>query len=118
MIGCPTGAIHRDAVGNQVVINEYTCIGCATCADNCAYDNIQMVAVRDKGGDFMPGSERDEDRGMVRINPEEDPIRKATKCDLCENLPTGPACANACPHDALVRVDLTKSEELFDWMSR
>src|SRR5439155_5289623 len=26
MIGCPTGAIHRDAFGGQVVINPVTCI--------------------------------------------------------------------------------------------
>ncbi len=118
MIGCPTGAIHRDAIGNQVVINEYTCIGCSTCADNCAYDNIQMVEIRDKGGDFVLGSEKDEKLGMVRRTPTEDPIQKATKCDLCENLVTGPACVNACPHDALVRTDLTGSDDLFDWMSK
>ena len=118
MIGCPTGAIHRDAIGNQVVINEYTCIGCSTCADNCPYENIQMVEIRDGEGDFMPGTTKNEEKDVVRLNPEEEPIRKATKCDLCENLPSGPACANACPHDALIRVDLTRSGKLFDWMSR
>ena len=34
------------------------------------------------------------------------PILKATKCDFCAGQLTGPACQNACPHDALVRVDM------------
>ena len=33
-------------------------------------------------------------------------IVKATKCDLCSSLPSGPACERACPHDALKRVDI------------
>lgn len=118
MIGCPTGAIHRDAVGNQVVINEHTCIGCSTCADNCPYDNIQMVELRDEGGDFQPGTRIDEELGAVRVSPTEDPLRKATKCDLCETVVTGPACVNACPHDAMIRVDMTKPKLLFDWIDR
>ena len=52
MIGCPTGAIHRSAVGGQVVINDDTCIGCATCANSCPYNNIQMVEIRDPQGNF------------------------------------------------------------------
>ncbi len=53
MIGCPTGAIHRNALGGQVVINDDTCIGCATCATNCPYNNIRMVEIRDEGGAFI-----------------------------------------------------------------
>ena len=37
-------------------------------------------------------------------------IQKATKCDLCHEMPSGPACAAACPHDALVRIDLSDSK--------
>ncbi len=37
MIGCPTGAIHRESIQGQVVINDLTCIGCATCANSCPY---------------------------------------------------------------------------------
>jgi CRP-like cAMP-binding protein len=47
MIGCPTGAIHRDAFGGQVVINPVTCIGCKACFNNCPYDAIRMVEIRD-----------------------------------------------------------------------
>jgi Fe-S-cluster-containing hydrogenase component 2 len=37
------------------------------------------------------------------------PMLRATKCDLCIDQRSRPACAYACPHDALSRVDLTKS---------
>ena len=49
MIGCPTGAIHRESIEGQVVINDRTCVGCATCANSCPYDNIQMVEIRIDG---------------------------------------------------------------------
>ena len=92
MIGCPTGAIHRSERGGMVVINDDTCIGCATCANSCPYDNIRMVEIRDL-------------KGTPLIDPDtERPIMKATKCDLCATSPGGPACVRACPHDALQRV--------------
>ena len=94
MIGCPTGAIHRSLAGGAVVINDDTCIGCGTCANSCPYNNIRLVEIRDLNG--LPV--QDEATGT--------PIRKATKCDLCAGLPGGPACARACPHGALQRVDL------------
>ena len=43
MIGCPTGAIHRNVEEGVVVINDDTCIGCGTCANSCPYDNIRLV---------------------------------------------------------------------------
>ncbi len=106
MIGCPTGAIHRSSDGGQVLINDDTCIGCATCADSCPYDNIRMVEVRDASGQFIV----DQAQGA--------PIRKATKCDLCIDQPSGPACEAACPHDALVRMDLRDLPALADWLQR
>ncbi len=106
MIGCPTGAIHRSDRGGQVLINDDTCIGCATCANSCPYDNIRMVDIRDNNGAFI----RDEAAAK--------PIRKATKCDLCAGLPGGPACERACPHDALKRIDLRDLGALADWIDR
>lgn len=93
MIGCPTGAIHRSMAGGAVVINDDTCIGCGTCANACPYNNIRLVEIRDMDGRPV----QDEATGT--------PIRKATKCDLCAGMPGGPACARACPHGALQRVD-------------
>ena len=119
LIGCPTGAIHRSEPHDQVVINDLTCIGCSTCADNCPYHNIQMVEIRDRSGDFVPGTTRPEPGAPPRrADPVEPPIRKATKCDLCESLPTGPACQYACPHDALVRIDLRQPDPLIKWLNR
>ena len=92
MIGCPTGAIHRHEAAGVVVINDDTCIGCGTCANSCPYDNIRLVEVADRDG--TPLSD-ESGRAIV----------KATKCDLCADQPGGPACARACPHDALRRVD-------------
>ncbi len=106
MIGCPTGAIHRSELGGEVVINDLSCIGCATCANACPYDNIRMVEIRGQEGNVL----LDSDTGT--------PIVKATKCDYCYNLPHGPACQNACPHDALVRINMSDSESLSEWLNR
>jgi Fe-S-cluster-containing dehydrogenase component len=106
MIGCPTGAIHRSSAGGQVVINDTTCIGCATCANSCPYDNIRMVEIRDNSGAF------------IRDTVTNAPIVKASKCDLCLDQPGGPACQRACPHDALKRVDMQDLTDLGKWLNR
>jgi Fe-S-cluster-containing dehydrogenase component/CRP-like cAMP-binding protein len=106
MIGCPTGAIGRDADTGAVRINDRTCIGCATCANSCPYDAIRMVEIREPGGAFYV----DEATGQ--------PIVKATKCDFCAGQLTGPACQLACPHDALVRVDMSDPRALANWLGR
>ncbi len=105
MIGCPTGAIHRTSFGGEVVINPATCIGCTMCATNCPYDSIRMVEVRSTTGQFL-------------VDDEQKPILKATKCDLCVEQKGGPACQNACPHDALHRTDLTNVTSLARWLNR
>ena len=91
MIGCPTGAIHRHQTAGVVVINDDTCIGCGTCANSCPYDNIRLVEISNPAGDPI-------------VDSESRPIIKATKCDLCVDQLGGPACARACPQDALSRV--------------
>lgn len=106
MIGCPTGAIARDADTGTVRINDRTCVGCATCANSCPYDAIRMVEIREPGGAFVV----DEATGQ--------PIVKATKCDFCAGQLTGPACQLACPHDALARVDMSDLVGLKRWLGR
>jgi len=103
MIGCPTGAIHRTSFGGEVVINPGTCIGCGACAANCPYDSIRMVEVRSKSGEFL-------------VDQDFQPILKATKCDFCVEQKSGPACMNACPHDALSRTNLTRITPLTQWL--
>ena len=103
MIGCPTGAIHRESFGGQVVINPDTCIGCKACFNNCPYDAIRMVEIRDSNGEFM-------------VDKEMKPIAKATKCDLCVENHGGPACERACPHGALTRLNLNNLDALAKWL--
>ncbi len=105
MIGCPTGAIHRDSLQGNVVINQATCIGCSTCSNQCPYEAIRMVEVRDGAGAFVT------DEALK-------PILKATKCDLCLEQYGGPACERACPHDALGRLDMTQLETFERWINK
>jgi Fe-S-cluster-containing dehydrogenase component/CRP-like cAMP-binding protein len=106
MIGCPTGAIARDEPTGVIQIHESICVGCGTCAHACPYNNIRMVEVFDSRGRAY----LDQKTGK--------PIAKATKCDMCNSHGHGPACAAACPHDALVRIDLTESPPLQSWLDQ
>jgi Fe-S-cluster-containing dehydrogenase component/CRP-like cAMP-binding protein len=104
MIGCPTGAIARDAATGTVRINDRTCIGCATCANSCPYNAIRMVETRAEDGAFLLD------------DASQQPILKATKCDFCAGQLTGPACQHACPHNALIRFDMTDISGLANWL--
>ncbi len=106
MIGCPTGAIHRDHDSGLVQINPQTCIGCKTCAESCPYDNIRMIAASDSQG----RTKVDQASGL--------PILQASKCDLCQAQNGRPICQAACPHDALVRVDLSDMGTVSQWIAR
>ena len=106
MIGCPTGAIGRDQENGAVTINDQTCIGCGTCASACPYSAIRMVEIRDEKGNRIVDRESDL------------PVLKATKCDMCSDNLGGPACARACPHDALVRIDVSNVQTLSQWVTR
>lgn len=105
MIECPTGAISRKLDDGEVAINDESCIGCGTCSNNCPYDAIRMVEIRDSGGLFL------RDRSVASRAP----ITKATKCDLCVEQKGGPACQRACPHDAMIRLDMSDVEQLVQW---
>lgn len=106
LIGCPTGAINRDFADGRIMIDDRLCIGCGTCANSCPYNNIQLVEIRDRQGAIIVDTET------------KAPIVKATKCDLCYGQLGGPACERACPHDALVRIDMHDQEKLTTWINR
>ena len=105
MIECPTGAIHRNQLQGNVIINDQTCIGCSRCANNCPYHAIRMVEIRDR-------------QGNLQIDSRNQPIVQATKCDLCVDQIGGPACHRACPHDALQRIDLRSLVSLGEMVNR
>ena len=65
-----------------------------------------MVEIREPGGAFLLDQ-------ATQL-----PILKATKCDYCTGQLTGPACQAACPHDALVRVDMADLEAVERWLGR
>jgi Fe-S-cluster-containing dehydrogenase component/CRP-like cAMP-binding protein len=106
MVGCPTGAIHRNQDTGVVAIDDPTCIGCGVCAASCPYENIRMAEVRDPQGRLWQDVETAQ------------PIAKATKCDLCQRQPAGPACQSACAHDALVRIDLSDLAAMKQFLQR
>ena len=105
LVGCPTGAIRRAAVGDVVEIDEKLCIGCSTCANNCPYDAIIM---RETGevwpADMVPEGLRGKDKQL------------ATKCDLCYKDPAGPACVRSCPHGCAFRVGNIQEFQKLLWM--
>lgn len=106
MIGCPTGAIARDQDTGVISISSDTCIGCKTCSESCPYNNIVMVQVRD-------------DKGRAAIDRKTQlPVLQASKCDLCHSIPTGPSCQNACPHEALFRIDTSETKSLESWLTK
>ncbi len=92
MSECPADAIHK--LPNGEVSIDDTCIGCGKCEENCPYGVIQMAEVPMKHGLL--------DRLMRRAPPEA--AKTAVKCDMCTSLKSGPACVNACPTGAAIRI--------------
>lgn len=84
MVDCPTAAITRDGDGD-VEIDAKACTGCGACAKACPWDNIAIAP--------RPASLRPSPFDAV-----------AVKCDLCKGH-DGPACVQACPTGALLRVE-------------
>lgn len=101
---CPPDAIHRSPNGEVYIADN--CIGCGQCQQNCPYGVIQMAAPkRRKPGLFAwllfgagPGP------GRATGDPKAEDGKKAVKCDMCQQLRTGPGCVRACPTGAALRV--------------
>jgi Fe-S-cluster-containing hydrogenase component 2 len=98
MLDCPPDALARKPNG-EVIIRD-SCIGCGNCIRNCPYGVIQLVYDTPGGGGFSLL----EMLGLKKKKKEKGPA-KAAKCDLCEQLPGGPACVRSCPTGAAIRVN-------------
>ena len=108
MKDCPPNAIRRAETG-EVYINA-DCIGCGNCEQNCPYDVIQMkYDAPAKPGLlqwmlFGAGHGPGEDPHGKPSEAAAKKGKKATKCDACVNQKAGPACVNACPTGAAMRI--------------
>jgi Fe-S-cluster-containing hydrogenase component 2 len=104
MKDCPPDAIRRSP-GGEVYITD-SCIGCGNCERNCPYGVIQMGIMSQEKPSlwrwmlFGAGSEP----GLFEPEQAKDAAKKAAKCDMCKDLPGGPACVRACPTGAAIRV--------------
>ena len=104
MKDCPPDAIRRSP-GGEVYITD-SCIGCGNCERNCPYGVIQMGVMSKQGPSlwswmmFGRGSEP----GLFEPEHAKDAAKQAAKCDMCKDLPGGPACVRACPTGAAIRV--------------
>jgi len=105
MKDCPPDAIHRAPDGEVFIADN--CIGCGNCEQNCPYGVIQMAVKGEPkkpslwqwllfGKGDAPGTEvHYEDKSLAK---------KAVKCDMCKDQKSGPACVQACPTGAAIRV--------------
>jgi len=109
MKDCPPDALTRSVTG-EITISD-ACIGCGNCERNCNYGVIQLAVDKPakRGGGLSwllfglgaaPGER----------SPDYDPDsrKRAVKCDMCANLPAGPACVRACPTGAAARLSPEK----------
>lgn len=71
---CITGAMQKDPVTGIVTNEEERCVGCWTCILSCPYGAIS----RNEAGKKV-----------------------ASKCDLCSETGSEPACVTNCPNNAL-----------------
>ena len=121
MKDCPPNAIRR-AESGEVFIND-SCIGCGNCQINCPYDVIRMVTPAPKKPGLIswmllglgggPGESKNSQKGGAPSA-----MKKAVKCDACVELSTGPACVQACPTGAALRVGPAKYVELVEEKQR
>ena len=117
MADCPPDALRRNPNG-EVYITD-SCIGCGNCERNCPYGVIHMAAKPAKKPGLLqwllfgrgpgPGEALTGKWGADKKSGNEAP-KKAVKCDMCKDLEGGPACVQACPTGAALRV---KPEEFF-----
>jgi len=103
MKDCPPDAIRRADNGEVFIADN--CIGCGNCQRYCPYGVIKMTSTAPKMG------LRHWLATMLGTAAKPEAMKKATKCDMCKNLPGGAACVRACPTGAAIRISPDKLTE-------
>ena len=118
MKDCPPNAIRRSQTG-EVYIDD-TCIGCGNCQTNCPYDVIRMEYEAPKKPGLLgwllagAGNGPGEEPGYHPSERAKAKGRKAVKCDACIDVRNGPACVQACPTGAAIRIGPEQFVDLID----
>lgn len=105
MKDCPPDAIHRTPEG-EVFIGD-NCIGCGNCERNCPYGVIQMSGRKEKKPGLLSWLLFGSGTGPGEAPYAKDSKaseKKAVKCDMCKDIPSGPACVRSCPTGAAIRI--------------
>jgi electron transport protein HydN len=87
---CPTEALfYERGIVNLQVKN---CIGCQSCVIACPFGAIEIIE--------MPI--RQQNLGPLNVKSA---VSVAHKCDVCIDVPEGPACVRVCPTKAVFLID-------------
>jgi len=83
---CKQSAISK--IAQQIIVDENKCIGCKDCLVACPFGAVTLLpSYLNKNPVLQLGST---DKKVA-----------ASKCDLCQGIPEGPACVRVCPNKAL-----------------
>jgi hydrogenase-4 component A len=97
---CPVDAIKL--TGDQVELNEQTCIGCKMCAIACPFGAITPSGTPVSGVAGIKVGHPTESAALDPLLAWNAGVKTvAVKCDLCSFQESGPECVRTCPTNAL-----------------